>query len=91
MKKLLFLSFLFITLAWSKEPVTLQLPWLHQFQFAGYYVAKEKGYYADAGLDVTILDANKKETSLKSVLDGKAHYGVGHSSLTIISTVLRLF
>ncbi|DAB39562.1 MAG TPA: hypothetical protein CFH83_00105 [Sulfuricurvum kujiense] len=83
MKKLLLLTLFCITLAWSKESVTLQLPWLHQFQFAGYYVAKEKGYYSDAGLDVTILDANKKEASLKSVLDGKAHYGVGHSSLIV--------
>lgn len=81
MKKFLFLS-LFLTIsAWSKESVTLQLPWLHQFQFAGYYVAKEKGYYADAGLEVTILDAHTKEAPLKSVLEGKAQYGVGHSSL----------
>jgi signal transduction histidine kinase/ABC-type nitrate/sulfonate/bicarbonate transport system substrate-binding protein len=83
MKKLLLLLLFCISLVWSKESVTLQLPWLHQFQFAGYYVAKEKGYYSDVGLDVTILDANKKEASLKSVLDGKAHYGVGHSSLIV--------
>lgn len=83
MKKLLFLSFFLIVSAWSKESVTLQLPWLHQFQFAGYYVAKQKGYYAEEGLDVTILDAKKKEASLKSVLDGKAQYGVGHSSLIV--------
>lgn len=83
MKKLLLLSLFFLTLAWSKEPVTLQLPWLHQFQFAGYYVAKEKGYYADAGLDVTLLEANKKEAPVKSVLAGKAQYGVGHSSLIV--------
>jgi len=83
MKKLLLLSFFCITLVWSKESVTLQLPWLHQFQFAGYYVAKEKGYYAGAGLDVTILDTNKQETSLKSVLEGSAQYGVGHSSLIV--------
>jgi signal transduction histidine kinase/ABC-type nitrate/sulfonate/bicarbonate transport system substrate-binding protein len=83
MKKLLLLSLFLMSLAWSKESVTLQLPWLHQFQFAGYYVAKQKGYYADAGLDVTILDARKKEASLKSVLDGKAQYGVGHSSLIV--------
>ena len=34
--------------------VTLQLKWVPQAQFAGYYVAKDKGYYKDAGLDVTI-------------------------------------
>ena len=34
--------------------VTLQLKWVTQAQFAGYYVAKDKGFYKDAGLDVTI-------------------------------------
>jgi signal transduction histidine kinase/ABC-type nitrate/sulfonate/bicarbonate transport system substrate-binding protein len=83
MKKLLLLSLFCISLAWSKESVTLQLPWLHQFQFAGYYIAKEKGYYADAGLDVTVLDADQKNASLMRVLEGKAQYGVGHSSLIV--------
>ena len=36
------------------EKVTLQLKWVTQSQFAGYYVAQEKGYYKAAGLDVTI-------------------------------------
>ncbi len=38
----------------SAETVTLQLKWVAQAQFAGYYVAQEKGYYKAAGLDVTI-------------------------------------
>jgi NitT/TauT family transport system substrate-binding protein len=37
------------------EAVKLQLKWVAQAQFAGYYVAQAKGYYKDAGLDVTIL------------------------------------
>ena len=37
------------------EAVKLQLKWVTQAQFAGYYVALSKGYYKDAGLDVTIL------------------------------------
>jgi len=36
------------------DKVTLQLKWITQAQFAGYYVAKDKGYYREAGLDVTI-------------------------------------
>lgn len=40
--------------AQAADPVTLQLKWVTQAQFAGYYVAKEKGYYKDADLDVTI-------------------------------------
>ena len=38
----------------AAEKVTLQLKWVTQAQFAGYYVAKEKGFYDEAGLDVTI-------------------------------------
>ena len=36
------------------DKVTLQLKWVTQAQFAGYYVAKAKGFYKEAGLDVTI-------------------------------------
>ena len=38
----------------AADPVTLQLKWVTQGQFAGYYVAKDKGFYEEAGLDVTI-------------------------------------
>ncbi len=38
----------------AADKVTLQLKWVTQAQFAGYFVAQEKGYYKDAGLDVTI-------------------------------------
>ncbi|MFD1882411.1 ABC transporter substrate-binding protein [Paracoccus pacificus] len=38
----------------AADPVTLQLKWVTQAQFAGYYVAKDKGYYEEEGLDVTI-------------------------------------
>jgi NitT/TauT family transport system substrate-binding protein len=39
----------------AAEKVTIQLKWVTQAQFAGYYVAQAKGYYKDADLDVTIL------------------------------------
>jgi NitT/TauT family transport system substrate-binding protein len=38
----------------AADTLTLQLKWVTQAQFAGYYVAKDKGFYKDAGLDVTI-------------------------------------
>ena len=38
----------------AAEKVALQLKWVTQAQFAGYYVAQEKGFYSDAGLEVTI-------------------------------------
>jgi NitT/TauT family transport system substrate-binding protein len=40
--------------AQAQEKLTLQLKWVTQAQFAGYYVAKDKGFYKDVGLDVTI-------------------------------------
>ena len=57
MKKLLTAA-LFTALATGAQAgdaVTLQLKWVTQGQFAGYYVAAAKGYYTDEGLDVTIL------------------------------------
>ena len=37
-------------------PINLQLQWVAQAQFAGYYAAVDQGFYADEGLDVTILE-----------------------------------
>ncbi|HXX10605.1 MAG TPA: ABC transporter substrate-binding protein, partial [Burkholderiales bacterium] len=41
-------------LASAQDKLTLQLKWVTQAQFAGYYVAKDKGFYKEAGLDVTV-------------------------------------
>ncbi|MEY3005284.1 MAG: hypothetical protein RLZZ491_2460 [Pseudomonadota bacterium] len=41
--------------AQAQDEVKLQLQWVTQSQFAGYYVALENGYYEEEGLDVTIL------------------------------------
>ena len=41
--------------ALAADEVTLQLKWVTQAQFGGYYVAKDKGFYEEEGLDVTIL------------------------------------
>ena len=43
----------------SNQKVTLYLDWLNQFQFAGYYMAKENGYYNDLDLDVNIIEYSK--------------------------------
>ncbi|MFV1872873.1 MAG: diguanylate cyclase domain-containing protein [Oleiphilus sp.] len=70
--------------AWSLEPVTLQLKWQHQFQFAGYYAALEKGYYRDLGLDVTLKEAQPYQDPVQNVLEGKAEFGVGTSELMLL-------
>ncbi len=41
----------------ADDKIVLQLKWPHQAQFAGYYVAQEKGYYADEDLEVEIRSA----------------------------------
>jgi NitT/TauT family transport system substrate-binding protein len=57
------------TSAQAADKVTLGLKWVTQAQFAGYYVAKEKGYYKDEGLDVTIKPGGP-DTSPEQVLAG---------------------
>ncbi len=47
-------ALLMTTAAHAADKVTLQLKWVTQAQFMGYYVAKDKGFYKDEGLDVTI-------------------------------------
>ena len=55
MKKLVTAAFLAATAtSASAEDVTLQLKWVTQAQFAGYYVAQAKGFYEEEGLNVTI-------------------------------------
>ena len=47
------------------DRVTLQLKWLHQFQFAGYYAALEKGFYREAGFDVQIREGGPNVNLLR--------------------------
>ncbi|HNY12977.1 MAG TPA: ABC transporter substrate-binding protein [Candidatus Wallbacteria bacterium] len=65
------------------EKVTLQLKWRHQFQFAGYYAAVEKGYYKQAGLDVKIVEANEELEPVNAVLTGKADFGTCNADLVL--------
>ena len=65
------------------EKVSLQLQWLDQFQFAGYYMAKERGFYEEVGLDVELLPFNAALSPVDAVVRQKATYGIGRSSLII--------
>ncbi len=62
-------------------PVTLQLHWLHQFEFAGFYAAIEQGYYQQEGLDVTLVEADSEISIVDEVVSGRAHYGLGNADL----------
>jgi NitT/TauT family transport system substrate-binding protein len=57
-------------------PVTIQLQWVTQSQFAGYYAAKEKGFYEEECLDVTIKEGAVEIVPQQVVAAGDAEFGV---------------
>ncbi|WP_345800263.1 ABC transporter substrate-binding protein [Microbacterium sp. AZCO] len=57
-------------------PVTLQLQWLSQAQFAGYYAALAEGYYKDEGLDVTIQEAGTDTVPIDVLAAGDADFAI---------------
>ena len=58
------------------DPVTVQLKWVHQAQFAGFYVAQEKGYYAAENLDVRLLEGGKGVDLAGALISGRADFAV---------------
>jgi NitT/TauT family transport system substrate-binding protein len=56
--------------------VTLQLKWVTQAQFAGYYAALDQGYYEEEGLDVTIRPGGPDIVPEQAVLGGQAEFGI---------------
>ncbi|MGR9117535.1 MAG: ABC transporter substrate-binding protein, partial [Gammaproteobacteria bacterium] len=67
----------------APERVSIQLKWQHGFQFAGYYAALEKGFYRDAGLEVSLREIDYSKDFVEQVLSGESQYGVSDSSLLI--------
>ncbi|RXJ89738.1 hypothetical protein CRV01_07655 [Arcobacter sp. CECT 8983] len=65
------------------EKINLQLQWKHQFESAGFYMAKEKSYYKDAGLDVNFLEFKKGMDITNEVLSSRADYGLSFSSIIV--------
>jgi len=57
-------------------PITVQLSWTHQAQFAGLYVADQKGYYAQAGLAISFREGGPNIDVLAPVLAGTAQFGL---------------
>lgn len=74
MKKLLTGAMLALTAggAQAADDVTLQLKWVTQAQFAGYYVAKDKGFYDEEGLNVTILPGGPDVAPTQVIAGGGA-------------------
>lgn len=82
---LIFLITLLHTTLFSKDltKVKLQLAWFNQFQYAGYYVAKEKGFYEEVGLDVEILPFSFDKNIVKSVNDERIEFAIGRENLIL--------
>ncbi|TGM41363.1 ABC transporter substrate-binding protein [Leptospira biflexa] len=79
----LLFSFSFQSL-FAEEKVTLHLKWYHQFQFAGYYAAYEKGFYKDVGLDVEIIESTVGIKGIhEKVVKTTGQYGVGSNEILL--------
>ncbi|DAB30772.1 MAG TPA: hypothetical protein CFH84_02235 [Sulfurimonas sp. UBA12504] len=65
------------------QQVTLQLKWIDQFQFAGYYTAIEKGFYKDEELDVALVPYNPKDSVVNKVLNNEIDFGLDSASLMV--------
>ncbi len=80
---LLLFSVLMPNNARALEKVSLQLDWKYQFEFAGFIMAKEKGFYENAGLDVDLLEYQAGIDTVEQVLTHKNNYGIHNSSVII--------
>ncbi|ACL05353.1 ABC-type nitrate/sulfonate/bicarbonate transport systems periplasmic components-like protein [Desulfatibacillum aliphaticivorans] len=67
----------------TAEKVTLQLRWHHGFQFAGYYMAKEKGLFEKENLNVSFVEGGVGINHFDQVTQGEADFGVAGSELAI--------
>ena len=57
------------------KPVSLQLQWVTQAQFAGYYVALDKGWYREEGLDLTIKPGGPDLIPIDLIAAGTSDFG----------------
>jgi diguanylate cyclase (GGDEF)-like protein len=72
----LLLLWLVCSNSYAGQPIRLQLRWHHQFQFAGYYMALQQGYYSAAGLDVTLVEGQAGIKPLEELLSSRAQFAV---------------
>jgi len=65
------------------DRVLLQLPYTHQFEFAGYYAAQFKGFFREEGLEVELREGSQKTRPTRELSEGRAQYGVGSATLLL--------
>lgn len=66
----------------AQTPVSLQLSWLHSVQFAGSYIAQDRGIWRDAGLQVSLLQGGPNAPVEPPVVSGTALVGISAADYT---------
>jgi NitT/TauT family transport system substrate-binding protein len=66
-------------------PITVQLSWTNQAEFAGLYAADQLGYFADEGLQVSFLEGGPEVDFITPVVDGTAHFGIAQPADVILA------
>jgi NitT/TauT family transport system substrate-binding protein len=66
----------------AQTPVSLQLSWLHSVQFAGSYIAQERGFWADEGLNVSLNPGGPNAPVEPPVVAGQALVGISAADYT---------
>jgi len=72
-----------IVCADNNKNISLQLSWFDQFQFAGYYIAKEKGFYQEEGLNVDIKAFKFGIDITNEVNNGNLDFAIGREILLL--------
>lgn len=66
-------------------PITVQLSWTHQAEFAGLYAAEQQGYFADEGLQVSFVEGGPEVDFISPVVDGTAQFGIAQPADVILA------
>lgn len=69
----------------AADSVSVRLKWFHQAQFAGFYVAKEKGFYDAAGLDVAVQPGGPDFPAIQMVAGGNEAFGVTSADQILVA------
>ena len=66
-------------------PITVQLSWTHQSEFAGLYAAEQQGYFAEEGLQVSFMEGGPEVDFISPVVSGTAQFGVAQPADVILA------
>lgn len=72
-KTVTYLLLLFYTATYAQDKLVFTPQWSAQAQFAGYYVAQEKGFYKQAGIDVEIVHPSVTQSAMSRIRNNESH------------------